>query len=84
MSRQNSVIAKTKYFQLARRQQKNGRVFYVVSTGHYAYLDYDIMSQVRDLFDPLRNRSGGQGYSWKYSNRKDAEQMYIMATLRWA
>lgn len=83
MSRQNSIIARTRCFHLSRRQQKNGRVFYVVSAGFYAF-GINTMNEIRDLFDPLRNKSGHDGTSWKYSNRKDAEQMYIMATLRWS
>ena len=49
-----------------------------------AYEDWDIYEEIRDFFDPFRNKSGKHGTRWKFSNRKDAEQMYMMAVLRWA
>ena len=86
-NRQKQILAETGAFKLIKRHKKD-RLWYEVefdSWDHRYSTDREnLYEQVRDFFDPLRNKGGRWGTHWKYSNRKDAEQMFLAATLKWA
>jgi hypothetical protein len=82
LSHQNKILAKTESFQLL-QCKRNDRKWYEVKCTSWK-LGFEAEEDVRDFFDPTRNKSGRWGSSWKYKNRKDAEQMFLTATLRWA
>jgi hypothetical protein len=78
-------LYKSNYFKLTQDTNRNGRRSYKISIWHMGefFSDLDLES-VRDLVDPFRNRAGYRAYSWKFNNRKDAEQYYTMLLMRWA
>ena len=86
-NRQNQTLAETGAFKLVRRKKKD-RLWYEVqfnSWDHpYEPNPDNLYEQVRNFFDPLRNKSGRWATNWKYSNRKDAEQMYATALLKFS
>lgn len=86
-NRQKQILAETGAFKLVRRRKKD-RLWYEVEFNSYAprYTadEHNLYEQVRDFFDPLRNKGGRWGTHWKYSNRKDAEQMYTIAVLKFS
>ena len=73
------VLADSKVFKLI-KHKKEHRKWYEVE--YHGWWNYDVES-IRDFFDPQRSKSGRHGTAWKFSNRKDAEQMYLTAVLRW-
>jgi uncharacterized protein (DUF3084 family) len=82
LSHQNKILAETNYFRLVQRK-RNDRKWYEVKVISWS-MNFKTEREIRDFFDPLRNKAGKWGTTWKYSNRKDAEQMFLTATLRWA
>jgi hypothetical protein len=80
LSHQNKILAKTPGFQLVQRK-KGHKKWYEVKC---LFWTIEELSEVCDFFDPNRNRAGNWATTWKYKNRKDAEQMFLTATLRWA
>jgi hypothetical protein len=82
LSHQNKILAETNYFRLV-QCKRNDRKWYEVKIISWSLESYEQETEIRNFFDPLRNKSGKWGSSWKYKNRKDAEQMFLTATLRW-
>jgi hypothetical protein len=77
-------LHESKYFRLQQETNQNtGRRF-----SRIVWWDmFGLVEQadaVRDVVDPLRQRSGRNGASWKFTNRVEAERMYTMLLLRWA
>ena len=90
----DQVLAQNKTFKLTKRS-KNGKKWYEINCDAWAvtmshYLTpgtkngYAKIEEIRDFFDPTRNKAGQWGTAWKYKNRRDAEQMFLTATLKWA
>lgn len=87
------IIQQSKVFKLLKVSQDQKKWFVIVCDP-WAIPYYDPMEtnrpavnrleEVRDFFDPLRNKSGRHGTTWKYKNKKEAEQMFLTATLKWA
>ena len=76
-------LHESRCFRLQQETNRNGRRFYRIVW--YNWIDlHDQDEQLRDLIDPQRNKSGKNGSSWKFSNLKEAEQMYSMLLLRWS
>ena len=76
------VLNKSRWFKLTQETNRNGRKFYRISVFNFGW-GIKTIESIRDLVDPLRNKSGRDGWDWKYSNRKDAEQVYVMLLIRW-
>ena len=86
-NRQKQILAETGAFKLVRRRKKD-RLWYEIEFDSWDH-PYDdnpenLYEQVRDFFDPMRNKGGKWGTHWKFSNRKDAEQMYATALLKFS
>lgn len=77
----DQILARSDAFTLVKRS-KNGKKWYEVKCDAWAS-EYT-WTQIRDFFDPQRTKSGRHGTRWKYRNRKDAEQMYTVALMRWS
>lgn len=76
-------LHESRCFRLQQETNRKGRRFYRIVW--YNWIDlHDQDEQLRDLIDPQRNKSGRHGSSWKFSNLKEAEQMYSMLLLRWS
>ena len=91
-TRSYKILSQNRIFQLVQRS-KDEKKWYEVRCDQWqissSYSPYSTdqanpLEQVRNFFDPNRTKSGKFGKSWKYRNRKDAEAMFITATLRWS
>jgi len=40
-------------------------------------------TELRDHFDPGRNRGSATGWTWRYKSRAEAEQLLAIAILKW-
>ena len=78
---QNKTISEVGVFKLVQRK-KADKKWYEVHCNAWT-LEYEKEHEIRDFFDPTRNKSGQWGSVWKYRNRHDAEQMFLIATLKW-
>lgn len=81
-NRQSKLLAESGCFQLIQRK-KDDKKWYEVKCDAWT-LDHETEHEIRDFFDPTRNKAGKWGSTWKYKNRKDAEQMFLTATLKWS
>lgn len=81
----NKRLHESKYFRLQQEtNRQNGRKLYRI-VWYNSWYNVDIeQEQVRDIVDPLRNKSGHHGYDWKFKNRQEAEKYYTMLLLRWS
>lgn len=78
------VIHESRRFRLSLcRKKSNNRKYYLVTSHTYIYTHED-EEAMRDIADPLRNKSGKRGRQWKYVNFKEAEQVYMMLNMRWS
>ena len=76
-------LHESRCFRLQQETNRKGRRFYRIVWWNWIDL-HDQDEQVRNIVDPQRNKSGNNGSSWKFSNLKEAEQMYSMLLLRWS
>jgi hypothetical protein len=78
------ILNQSKYFRLTQETTSKGRKFYRIRY-YTTVMIHDKMEEIRDVIDPLRNISRSQhSLQWRFSNRKEAEQLYTMLLLRWA
>ena len=76
-------LHESRCFRLQQETNRKGRKFYRIVWFNWIDL-HDQDEQLRDLIDPHSNKSGKHGSSWKFSNLKEAEQMYSILLLRWS
>ena len=83
MRHKTRTVFKNTDFVISRRTNAKGRVYYELSINSdgSVYWDPIRFTQVRDIIDPTRNRSGHFGKSWKYPNREAAEKDLVMLTM---
>jgi len=68
---------------------KTGRKHYSVIVDPYCYVGYrftiftELHTAWRQHFDPAGNRGTKTGLSWTFSNKEQAEQLIIVAILKW-
>jgi hypothetical protein len=79
---QTKILAEAGCFMLVQRK-KDTRRWYEIKCNAWT-LESETEHEIRDFFDPTRNKSGKWGSTWKYRSRREAEQMFLTATLRWA
>lgn len=85
----NRTIQTTDKFILRKRTRKtSGRVYYELAycrpdiQGYAAIEDMaKLLTRIRDIIDPTRNRSGRWGTAWTYSNRAAAERDLLLLTM---
>lgn len=69
------------------KRRKTDKVYYEVRvTGWVPEVpptEDSFFEQVRDMIDPLRNKSGKGGTHWRFRNQTDAEKIYTALVLRW-
>lgn len=78
---QHKIISEVGCFQLVQRK-KADRKWYEVKCNAWT-LAVETEHEIRNFFDPTRHKSGKWGTVWKYRNLRDAEQMFLTATLKW-
>lgn len=76
-------LHESRCFRLQQETNRNGRRFYRIVWWDWI-LEHEDLERVRDIVDPLRNKSGSNGSSWKFSSRAEAEKYYTMLLLRWS
>ena len=82
LSNQNKTLSQVGCFALVQCKKKDKK-WYEVRCEAWT-LEHEVEHEIRNFFDPLRNKGGRWGSHWKYSNRKDAEQMYATALLKFS
>lgn len=81
----NSILQKSKWFQLTekRRRKNNNSVYYEIKIDRWGFdNDGEWLEAVRDIIDPLRNKSGKYGIHWNFRDRDEAEKMMSMLLLK--
>ena len=76
-------LHESRCFRLQQETNRKGRKFYRIVWWDWI-LEHEDQEQVRDIVDPLRNKSGRNGSSWKFGSRAEAEKYYTMLLLRWS
>ena len=92
MSSQVSVqiLNQSKYFRLTKcRHRKSEKVHYRITLIDHPWEAYDVspqsfFDQVRDIVDPLRNKSGAAGIHWKFRSQDQAEKLYMTLLLKFS
>ena len=82
MSNQNKTLSEVGCFALVQCKKADKKWYEVRCEAWTLSIEQD--HEIRDFFDPNRNKAGKWGSRWKYRNRKEAEQMFLTATLKWA
>lgn len=88
MTSRATPLHKSEFFELRQmKRRKSEKIYYEVRvTGWIPEVlptEDSFYEQVRDMIDPLRNKSGKGGTHWKFRTQKDAEQIYTALVLRW-
>jgi hypothetical protein len=74
------VLIKTRLFTLTEHKKADGgEKFYTVSSSKFNSGNH---IEIRKHFDPASNRGSRTGDTWKFRNRKEAEQLITMAIMR--
>lgn len=86
MRHRTSTLMVDKYYRLTKSTNpKNGKSVYTIHISKIAdTLKHIDQLTMRKHFDPAGNRGPAAGWSWKYKNRADAEQLLMMAILKWS
>ena len=82
MGKQFKVISSTPTFVLTWRRHGNQR-WYTIEV-RPSWLDRNTTDAIRNHFDPSRKLAARSAWSYNYTDRKQAEQLYTMALLRWS
>ena len=81
------TLHESENFELRRvKRRKSDKVYYEIrlTMSNRLINDEAFVEGVRDIVDPLRNRSGRFGIHWKFRVREEAEKMLTALLLRWA
>lgn len=60
----------------------NAGKYYTIKVNFWG-MTLEYKDEVRSHFDPAKNRGGTTGNTWKFRNKKDAEQLLMTALMRW-
>ena len=83
----SQVLHKSEMFELRRvKRRKSDKVYYEIrlTMSNRLINDEAFVEGVRDVVDPLRNRSGRFGIHWKFRVREEAEKMLTALLLKWS
>ena len=81
------TLHESENFELRRvKRRKSDKVYYEIrlTMSNRLINDEAFVEGVRDVVDPLRNRSGRFGIHWKFRVREEAEKMLTALLLKWA
>ena len=77
----SQVLHKSEHFELRRvKRRKSDKVYYEIKV--MAYATHEWFEGVRDIVDPLRNKSGRFGSHWKFRSLEEAEKLMTALLLR--
>ena len=77
----SQVLHKSDKFELRRvKRRKTDKVYYEIKLMVYATDEW--CEGVRDIVDPLRNKSGRFGTHWKFRSYDEAEKLMTALLLR--
>ena len=83
----DKLLHQSSAFKLIKKTKNDKKWYEIEYSGRWdvdPYVSYvDEAQDVRNFFDPFRNKGSRYGFKWKYKNRKDAEKMYMLAILKW-
>lgn len=88
MNSRITPLYKSEFFELRKmKRRKSEKIYYEVRVTGWipetSSMETSFYEQVRDMIDPLRNKSGSAGTHWKFRNLNDAEKIYTALVLRW-
>jgi hypothetical protein len=91
MSNRIERIQQSKHFELTKnRHRKSGKIHYRINLigEDWSWRDPSSIASwrnaVRDIVDPLRNKSGEYGLHWKFRSQKEAEMLYMTLVLKFS
>ena len=77
----SQVLHKSEHFELRRvKRRKSDKVYYEIRL--ISWTTNDWLEGVRDIVDPLRNKSGRYGNHWKFRSYDEAEKLMTALLLR--
>lgn len=87
MRARTKIIFQSKHYELVKRARlKSDRTYYTIriTASHIRDGIRKVSTDdYRSHFDPAGNRGAKHGLSWKFGNRKDAEQLIMTAIIKW-
>ena len=79
----HQVLHKSENFVLSKvKRRKSDKVYYEIKLLMTYARSYEWIDSVRDIVDPLRNKSGRYGSQWKFRSLDEAEKMLTALLLR--
>lgn len=82
----NKVLFDNRRFVLTRhsKPRKKGH-YYTIRVDYWTWRSRDDreLGAVRDHFDPNHNRGSEGGVTWKYKSKQLAEQLILLALIKW-
>jgi len=84
MGKATKILLETEKFLFVKQtNQKDKSHYYTIRVVAWRMNGKNVIDDMRDLFDPGRNRGGKYAMTWKFKNRKTAEQLLTLAILKW-
>lgn len=85
MRHRTKTLIEGKYYKLTKRiYPKTKKSDYVIHVSGAYQLKPADQEDVRNHFDPGRNRGSAKGFTWKYKSRAEAEHLISIAILKWS
>jgi len=88
-ARTKTLFENNSFLLIQHSHPKKDSKYFTIRAKHYSVKDRghfnsDHMEELRDHFDPAKNRGSERGYTWKFKNRKEAEQLITIALIKWS
>lgn len=78
-----TLIETNKFLFVKHTNQKDKSHYYTIKVIAWRISGNNVIDDMRELFDPGKNRGGSAAFTWKFKNRKTAEQLLTLAILKW-
>lgn len=82
----NKILYRSEHFvlkEMHHRKDNKKKIHYVImSTSDW--INNGMMDEIRDIVDPLRNKSGKHGTQWRFRKKEEAEKMFSILVLKWS
>lgn len=78
-----TLLETDKFLFLKQTNQKDKSHYYTIKVIAWRIDGKNVINEMRLHFDPGCNRGSSYGSTWKYKNRKVAEQLLTMAIMKW-
>ena len=82
-ARTKTILETNKFCLTKHTNQKTKNFWYTIKVIVWRMDGKNVLDDMRDLFDPGKNRGGKYSCAWKFKNRAEAEKLLTMAILKW-